>query len=85
MYIKNRYTKSLLDVDTANIWQYIELGVYPDPFCISCQISTINKNLRSNTPLKFKTPIKWVFVDIVPAISSKSLTKDTDSSSYCLF
>ena len=32
----------------------------------------------SKTPLKPKIPFKWVFMDIIPAISSKSLTKDTN-------
>ena len=61
--------------DTANLWQDIELRIDPDPFCTSFQISTINKKARSETPLKAKTPFKWVFMDIIPATSSKSLTK----------
>ena len=70
----------LLAGDTANVWQDIELRVDPDPFCKSCQIFTINKKPRSNTPLKSKTPFKWVFVDIIPYTSSTSLTKDTNFS-----
>ena len=34
--------------------------------------------------MKPKTPFKWVFMDIKPAISSKSLTKDTMFSNYLL-
>ena len=42
------YTRSLLAGYTDNVWQYIELRVYPDPFCTSCRISTINKSLYKN-------------------------------------
>ena len=31
-----------------------------------------------------KTPFKWVFMDIIPAISSKSLTKDTIFENHLL-
>ena len=36
-------TKSLLAGDTANDWEDVELRIDPDPFCTSCQISSINK------------------------------------------
>ena len=39
------YTRSLLAEDTANVWEDIELRIYPDPFCTSYQISSMNKNL----------------------------------------
>ena len=39
---------------------------------------------RSKTPMNTKTPFKWVFMDIIPAIYSKSLTKDTDFSKHLL-
>ena len=65
----HRYKKLLLAGDTANFWQGIEIRVYPDLFCTSCQISTINKKDISKTPLKDKTPFKWVFMDIIPATS----------------
>ena len=42
----HRYTRSLLNRDIANDWQNIERRVDPDPFCTSCQISTINKRLN---------------------------------------
>ena len=77
-------TWSLLAGHNSNVWKDIELKVYPDPFCTLCKIFTINKKVRSNTPLKPKTPFKWVFVDIIPAVSSKSLTKDTNFSHYLL-
>ena len=35
----HRLTISLLAGDTANVWEYVELRIYPDPFCTSCQIS----------------------------------------------
>ena len=77
-------TKSLLDGYTENIWQDIDLRVYPDPFYTSCQISTINKYSISKTPLNPNTPFKWVFMDIILAISSKSVTKDTNFANYLL-
>ena len=77
-------TRSLLAGDTAKILQDIELRVYPDPFCTSCQISTINKKARSKIFLKSKTPFKWVFMDIIPDTSSKTLTKDTTFANYLL-
>ena len=53
-------------------------------FCSSYQISLINKNYLSNKPLKPKTYFKCVVIDIVPAISSKSLTQDTNFDHYLL-
>ena len=41
----HRSTRSLLDGDTANVWEYIELRIDPDPFCTSCQISSMKKRL----------------------------------------
>ena len=78
----HRSTKSLLDGDTEFFWQDIELRVDPEPLCISCQISTINKKARPKTPLKPKTPFKWVFMGIIPSISFKILTKDTNFANY---
>ena len=78
----HRSTRSLLDEDTVNIWKEIDIKVDTEPFFTSCQISTINKNPISKTPLKPNTPLKWVFMDIIPAISSKILTKDTTFSNY---
>ena len=81
----HRPTRSILDKDTANVWQDIDLRVDPDPFCISRQISTINKRSCSKTPLKSKTPYKQFFVYIIPATSSKILTDDTNFDNYLLF
>ena len=66
------------------LWQEIELRVYPDPLLPSWKISTIKKNSRSKTPLNPKTPFKWVFMDIVPDISSKRLAQDTNFSNCLL-
>ena len=41
----HRYTISLLAGDTANFWEDIELRIYPEPFCTSCQISSMNKKV----------------------------------------
>ena len=42
------------------------------------------QNTISKTPLNTKTPFKWVFMDTIPAISSKILTKYTTFSNYLL-
>ena len=34
--------------------------------------------------MKPKAPFKWVFMDIIPDLSSKILTKDTNFSNYVL-
>ena len=62
----HRSTRSLLAVDTDNVWEDVELRIYPEPFCTSCQISSMNKKARSKIPLKPKAPFKWVFTDIIP-------------------
>ena len=43
----HRYTRSLMAGDTDNVLEDIELKIYPHPFCISYQISSMNKNARS--------------------------------------
>ena len=80
----HRYTRSLLAGDNANIWGDVELRIDPEPFCTSCQISSMNKKSRSKIPLKQKAPFKWVFMDIIPSIAPKSLTSDTTFSNYLL-
>ena len=40
----HRSTISLLARDNTNVLENIELRIDPDPFCISCQISSMNKN-----------------------------------------
>ena len=73
----HRSTRSLLAGDAANVWEDVELRIYPDPFCTSSQISSMNKKARSKIPLKPKEPFKWVFMDIIPSTAPKSLTNDT--------
>ena len=80
----HRYTRSLKAGDTANVWEDVELRIVLDPFCTSCQISSMNKKARSKLPLKPKAPFKWVFMDIIPSTAPKSLTNDTDFSNYLL-
>ena len=80
----HRYTRSLLVGDTANVWEDIELGIYPDPFCTSCQISSMNKKARSKNPLNPKSPFKWVFIDIIQPTAPESLTSDTTFSNFLL-
>ena len=74
----------MLAGDTANVWEDVELRIYPDPFCTSCKISSMNKKARSKIPLKPKAPFKWVFMDIIISTASKSLTNDTTFYNYLL-
>ena len=76
----HRSTKSLLTGDNANVWEDVELRIDPDPFCTSCQISSMNKKARSKIPLNPKAPFKWVFMDIDPSRAHKRLTSDTFSN-----
>ena len=77
-------TRSLIAGDTANVWEDVELRIDPDPFCTSCKISSMNKKARSKIPLKTKAPFTWVFMDIIPSTTPKSLTNDTTFSNYLL-
>ena len=54
----HRSTRQLVDGDTANVWEDIELRIDPDPFCTSCKIYSMNKKARSKIPLKPKSPFK---------------------------
>ena len=78
------FTRSLLDRDTANVWEDIKLRIDPDSFGTSCQISSMKKKVRSKNPLKPKSPFKWVFMDITRSTAPKLLTSDTTFSSYLL-
>ena len=72
----HRSTISLLSGDTANVWEDLELRIYPDPFCTSCQMPSMNKNARSKIPLNPNTHLKWVFMGIVPSTAPKRFTSD---------
>ena len=80
----HRSTRSLIDGDTANFWEDIELKIDPHPFCISCQMSSMNKKDKSKIPLEPKAPFEWVFMDISPSTVPKKLTTDTSFSNYLL-
>ena len=80
----HRSTRSLLAGDTANVWEDVDLRIYPDTFCTSCQISSMNKKARSKIPLKPKAPFKWVFMDIISSTAPKILTSDTMFYNYLL-
>ena len=69
---------------TVNVWQDIEIRVDTYPLCTLCQIFKINKKSISKTPLNPKKNFKWVFMDIILAIYSKSLTKYTNFDNYLL-
>ena len=74
----------MLSGDTANFWEDVELRIYPNHFCTSCQISSMNKKARSKSPLNPRAPFKWFFMDIVPSTAPKILTSDTTISNYLL-
>ena len=78
----HRPTWSLLAGDTDNDWEYIEHVIDPEPFCTSCQISSMNKKAGYKILLKSKTPFKWGFMDIVPSTAPKFLTSDTTLSNF---
>ena len=80
----HRSTRSLIAGDTANVWEDVELRIYPDHLCTSCKISSMNEKARSKIPLKPKAPFKWVFMDIISLQAPKSLTNDTTFSKYLL-
>ena len=44
----------------------------------------MKEKARSKVPLKPKAPFKWVFMDIIPSTTPKSLTSDTTFSKYLL-
>ena len=73
----HRSTRSLLAGDTAHFWEDVELRIYTDPFCTSCQIYSTNKKASSKIPLNPKAPFKWVFMGIIPSTAPKILTIDT--------
>ena len=54
----HRSIRSFLDGDNANVWEDIEPRIYPDPFCKSCQISSMNKKAGYKIPLNPKAPFK---------------------------
>ena len=74
----------MLAGDTENVWEDVKLRIDPDPFCASCQISSMKKKAGYKIPLKPKVPFKWFFMGIIPSTASKSLTCDTTFSNYIL-
>ena len=38
-------TRSLIDGDTANVWEDVDIRIYPYPFCTSCHISSVINRL----------------------------------------
>ena len=48
-------------VDTANVWQNIELIIYLDPFSYHVRYLQIIKKARSKNPLKPKAPFKCFY------------------------
>ena len=69
--IGHRSTISFLAEDNDNVLEDVELIIYPYPFCISCQISSMNKKAISKNPLKPKSPFKWIFMDTIPSTAPK--------------
>ena len=50
-----------MDGDNANVWEDIELSIYPYPFGTSCQIYSMNKKARSKNPLNPKITLQVGF------------------------
>ena len=75
---------SLLDGDTANVWEDVELRIYPDHFFTSCQISSMSQNARLNNPLNPKAHFKWFLMDNIPETSPKCLTSNNCFSNYLI-
>ena len=80
----HRSTRSLLDGDSANVWEGIEIRIYPDLFCKSYQIYWMNKNAVSNNPLNPKVPFKWGIMDKIPSAAPKNMTSDRTFYNYLL-
>ena len=57
----HRSKRSLLSRYTVNIWEDVDLRIYPDPFCTSCQIYSINKEARHKNPLEGCLWLEWNF------------------------
>ena len=55
------YVTNPPDHCTANVWKDIELRIYPNPFCTSDRISSMNKKSRSKNPLKNKNTLQVGF------------------------
>ena len=68
--------------DTDIFLEDIELIIYPETLCKSCQISLMNKNARSKNLLNPKAPFQWIFMDIITSTEPKRLTSDTNVSDY---
>ena len=51
--------RSLMDGNTDNVQEDIDLRIDPDPFCTLSHISSMNKKARSNNPIKPKAHFNW--------------------------
>ena len=68
----HRYTRSLMSGDNANICQDIELRINPDPFCTSCQISSINKKVLVQKFIKTKVIIIIIIIIFITTIKGSA-------------
>ena len=80
----HRSTRSFLNGDTENVWEDLDLLIYLDPFCTSCQIYLMNKKARYKIILNPRAPLKWFLIDIIPSTAQIFLTSDTNFSNYIL-
>ena len=80
----HRSKRKFISGNNDNVWEDIELRIDPETFCISCQISSMNKKARSKNPLNPKSPFKLFFVDIIPETAPKRLTSENKFSNYLL-
>ena len=75
---------SLMAGYTKNVCKDIELRIYLETFCKSCQIYSMKKMARSQNLLNPKASFKCIFMDIIPATAPKSLTSETTFPKYLL-
>ena len=55
----HRFTRLLLARDTENVLEDVEIRIYPDPFCTSCQISLMKKVIVHATTAKIMMTIRY--------------------------
>ena len=78
----HRSTRSLMNEDTANLWNDIEPRIYPDPFFTSCQLSSMNKKGWIQKYIETKGTFQVGFIYIIPATAPRSFRSETTFSNY---
>ena len=80
----HRSNRSLLTGETDNVWEYKKLRIYPDPFCTSCQISSMNKKARSKFHSSQRHPSREFLWILFHHQHPNFFTSETIFSSYLL-